>query len=445
MLTLLRDLNLIDGSQDGTRAHVDVLIEGSQIVAIGSTGQPLASSDDIRVLEGMGRWAVPGLVDAHIHLCIPYHPDDPGGDLPGTSQESVALAAIYGLWNARSLIGKGITTVRDVGSHGHGIFAVKRLIDSDQAVGPRIIPSGRAIAMTGGHGAMLAVFADGPDGVRKAAREELAAGALSLKLMATGSGASAKERPTDVHYTVAELAAGAEAAHGLGRPVAVHATNATGVKNAISAGADSIEHGIVMDDDALALMSERHTFYVPTVWAYHYVGERARHLATPAHVAEEVQSRYQAHHENVRRAQAAGIRIVAGTDAAMPINPPESLLWELEWLVACGLTPHQAIVSATSHAAALLRISDQVGMLLPGQAADILVVGGDPLTDIRNLGDTQIVMRGGRVHVLDGLASSGPFISDDRPVPPGPWPNNADQPELRSVSTTMEGTGEMTI
>jgi imidazolonepropionase-like amidohydrolase len=422
VLTLIRDVHLIDGSALEPRPHTDLLIEDASIVAIGSQGQPITSSQDAVVVEGKGRWAVPGLIDAHIHLCIPYHPDDAGGDLPGTSEQSVALAAMYGVWNARTLLAKGITTIRDVGSHGHSIFAVKRLIDTRQAIGPRVIPSGRAIAMTGGHGAMMSIFADGPEGVRRAAREELRAGALSIKLMATGSGASAKERPTDIHYSIAELAAGVEAAHGLGRPVAVHATNSNGVRNAVLAGADSIEHGISFDEEALELMVEHNVFYVPTVWAYHYVGERNKYLATPDHVAWEVQTRYAEHQANVRRARSAGIRIVAGTDAAMPINPPDSLFWELEWLVACGLTPLQAIIAATSDAAALLRIDDQVGQLKVGQLADLLIVDGDPLLDIRNLTKTAVVIRDGRVIFTNGVAAQSDFLQDTRPVPPGPWP-----------------------
>lgn len=441
MLTLIRDVHVIDGSASEPRAHMDLLMEDADIVAIGSKGQPIAASAEAVVIEGGGRWAVPGLVDAHIHLCIPYHPDDPGGDLPGTSEQSVALAAMYGIWNARTLLTKGITTIRDVGSHGHSIFAVKRLIDTGQALGPRIIPSGRAIAMTGGHGAMMSVFADGAEGVRSAAREELRAGALSIKLMATGSGASSRERPTDVHYSVAELAAGVDAAHGLNRPVAVHATNPTGVRNAVLAGADSIEHGISLDEEALELMVERNVFYVPTVWAYHYVGERNRYLATPDHVALEVQTRYSDHHANVLRAKAAGIRIVAGTDAAMPINPPDSLFWELEWLVACGLTPHQAIASATSDAAALLRIDGEVGQLAAGQAADLLIVDGDPLADIRNLRRTAVVIKGGRVVFNDGVPTQPNFLEDTRPVPPGPWPGSSGNGRDSKDSTTTAREG----
>jgi imidazolonepropionase-like amidohydrolase len=441
MPILISDVNLIDSSSTEPRTHMDVLIEGSRISAIGPTGQALPGTPEVTVVNGIGRWAVPGLIDAHIHLCIPYHPDDPGGDVPGTSQESIALAAMYGLRNARSLVTKGITTIRDVGSHGHSIFAVKQLIDRHQAVGPRIVPSGRAIAMTGGHGAMMSVFADGPDGVRKAARDELAAGALSLKLMSTGSGASARERPTDVHFTIAEMAAAVEAAHGLGRPVAVHATNPTGVHNAVKAGADSIEHGIVLDDEAFDLMAQHQVFYVPTVWAYHYVGERAQYLATSPEVAQEVQTRYQAHHENVSRARSAGIRIVAGTDAAMPINPQESLIWELEWLVACGLTPHEAIVAATADAASLLRIDNEVGKLCPGQIADILIVDADPLADIRNLKRTATVISGGRVIVSDEDVAPSPFIDDIHPVPPGPCPGSADPNDHSSDSVTQQSAG----
>jgi imidazolonepropionase-like amidohydrolase len=436
-------VHLIDGSASEPRPHTDLLIEDAHIVAIGSRGQPITASEDAVVVECEGRWAVPGLIDSHVHLCIPYHPDDPGGDLPGVSEESVALAAMHGLWNARTLLAKGITTVRDVGSHGHSIFAVKRLIDAHQAMGPRIIPSGRAIAMTGGHGAMMSVFADGPDGVRRAAREEMRAGARSIKLMATGSGASAKERPTDVHYSIEELAAGVEAAHGLGRPVAVHATNPTGVRNAVLAGADSIEHGISFDEEGLELMAEHKVFYVPTVWAYHYVGERNKYLATPDHVAWEVQSRYEEHHANVRRAQSAGIRIVAGTDAAMPINPPDSLFWELEWLVACGLTPLEAIVAATSDAAVLLRIENEVGQLKVGQLADLLIVDSDPLVDIRNLSKTATVVRDGRVIFTNGVAAQGDFLHDTRPVPPGPWPGSSG-PVRMGADTSSSTTGGST-
>jgi imidazolonepropionase-like amidohydrolase len=419
---------VIDGSGRDPEPDWSILIEDGIIREVGPSHSVRSGSEAIRVIDASGQFVVPGLMDMHIHMCIPCHPDEPSCDVPGTTERSVSLAAAFGLNNARALISRGITTVRDVGSHGHSIFAVKQLVDSGQAPGPRIVPCGRALASTGGHAPLIAVPADGPDEVRKAARTELLAGAEALKLMASGSGASERESPYDMHLSQDELRAAIEVAKGLGKTTAVHSTNTHSARNAVLAGADSIEHGLIIEDAELILMRDSGVFLDPTVWAYRFVGDHGKYLSTTERVMAAVRSRYENHMAVVARARQLGIPIVAGTDSALPVNPPESLFWEMEWLVRCGLTPMETLQAATCRSARLLGRESEFGTLEAGKTADILMVADDPMSDVANLARTNMVFKGGELFVNQGQLTWPDAIRENRPRPPGPLP--VSQPAL---------------
>jgi imidazolonepropionase-like amidohydrolase len=415
-LTVIRDVTVVDGTGAPPLEHASVVVEDDTIREVGPAAAIRIDGRAGRVLNGDGAWVVPGLIDMHVHLCIAYHPDEPGGSSAEVTPQSLALATAYGVANARELLRRGVTTVRDVGCHGSSVFAVQRLVARGEALGPRIIPCGRAIAMTGGHGLYIGVQADGAEGVRHAARAEVAAGARALKFMASGSGAAAGESPQHVHLTLEELAAGIAVAKALGLKTCVHATNSAATKNALQAGADSIEHGIETDDEALEMMLERGSFLVPTLWAYRFVGEYGGHLGTPPEVVEQVRSRYEGHMDCVARARRLGVPIVAGTDSAMPVNPPESLVWELEWLVRCGLSELEAIQSATATAARLAGLDDRLGTIEPGKLADLVVVDGNPLADIGVLARPTHVVSGGRLVVEHGRLTWDDVIREWRPL-----------------------------
>jgi imidazolonepropionase-like amidohydrolase len=419
--TLVRAGMVVDGRSRRPLLDQWILIDGDYIEEIRPAKGRLPAAD--RIVDAHDGAVLPGLIDAHVHLCIPLHPDDPGGTDSTVTAVSAGLAAAYGVMNCRALVLAGVTSVRDVGAHGHSIFAVKQLVDRGEVVGPRIVACGQAIAMTGGHSLIAGTSADGTDEVRRMARQELAAGAGCLKVMASGSGASASESPMDVQYSQEEIAAAVREAKSRGRSVAVHSTNPTSTRNAVLAGADSIEHGIAIDEETLHLMKDRNVTYVPTVWAYHFVGELGGYLATSDKVRDEVKSRYALHHEVVRRAHDLGVAIAAGTDSALPLNPPHSLAWELEWLVHCGLDPLQTIAAGTLNAAELLGIANETGSIEPGKAADLIAVSGDPTKDVTCIREPTHVVQRGVLHLEHGVPTTeAALITDIRPMPAGPFP-----------------------
>lgn len=422
MITVLRDVNVIDGTASPPVAAASVIVEGGLIRAIEPGGSAHTFAADVSVIDGRGKTVLPGLMDMHVHLNIPINPYELGKPEYAITALSVARSAMHAMDNARDLIRYGVTTVRDVGSHGHGIFEVKRLIDERRMVGPRIVPCGRAISMTGGHGPFLSAEADGVDAVRRQARTELHAGAEALKFMASGAGAEAGESPFDVQLTQEEMAAGIREAHACRRTTAAHAVNPEAVRNAVLAGINSIEHGVLIDEKSLGLMRSYDVHFVPTVWTYQMTASHGEVYGTEGWVVAEVKKRVETHLEMVSKARALGVEVATGTDSAVPVNPGESMFWEIEWLMHCGYSALEAIRAATLNGARLLEIDGRLGSIAPGKIADLVVVEGDPSRTIRDLRHTVLVMKDGNVVWREGRFPSDRLILDPRGAPPGPVP-----------------------
>jgi imidazolonepropionase-like amidohydrolase len=399
-----------------------IVVEGERIREMGPVNTVGPPPDSADVLDAHGSFIVPGLMDMHTHLCIPSTSWDPGSDDPPVTDASISLTSMYAVQNARNFILKGITTVRDVGCQHHGIFAVKQMIEDSRIVGPRVIPCGRAIAMTGGHGMIVATTADGADGVRKLARTELKKGAEALKFMASGAGAESRQDPYAVELTYEELAAGAEEARHRGKTTCAHSMNPESTRNAVQAGINSIEHGLLLDEATLRLMKENSTYYVPTVWTYQNTAENGLVYGVEDWMVAEVRRRVEIHLENVAKAIELGVDLAAGTDSGMPLNPPESLQWELQWLTYCGMSNADALRAATLNPARLLRLDGVVGTLAPGEIADIVIVAEDPLKDIRALSAPDIVIARGVVAVQGGELLRSTVVTPPRSVPGGPVP-----------------------
>lgn len=421
MITVFRDINLIDGTGAVARPNSTVIVENDKIREIASS--PWRGAADIEI-DGRGKSLLPGLMDMHVHLNIPMNPYETGKTDCERDERSVARSALHALDNSRDFIAHGVTTVRDVGSHGHGIFAVKHLIESGRAVGPRIYACGNAIAMTGGHCLFLGIAADGADGVRKQARIEMRAGAEILKFMASGAAAEAGESPYDIQLTEAEMRAGVVEAKGRKKTTAAHAVNPESIINAVRAGVDSIEHGVLLNEEALQVMLKHQTHLVPTIWVFQMLAAHGAH-GTEQWVMEETKKRVRTHLEMVSRARELGIQVAVGTDSALPVNQAESVFWEIEWLMHCGYSNLEAIKAATLNGAELLEIDDRVGSIETGKNADILVVEGDPSRKIRDLRKTLLVLRNGVVVARDGgvVDPSHRLIVDPFNPPPGPVPD----------------------
>lgn len=370
------------------------------VVVVGDDGRVHAAGrrDEVDVPRGVDveefpGTALPGLIDMHAHV-QKIGADEPLGD--GSTRSLTALA-IRGVSNLGAAVRAGVTTVRDLGAPSDGIFTLARAVADGLIPGPRIVSSGRALAMTGGHGWGRSVLeVDGEDGFRHAARRQMKDGAAWVKVMTTGGAGTAGEDVDEVQLTVAEMRAAADEAHKRHRLVAAHATGSAGVLAALEAGADTIEHGVLMDESTVAAIASAGAFYCPTLEIYDRIARLDSDSGYPRYVIEKAQAVVGAHRESFRLAMRANLRIIAGTDAGGPTWALGDVAEELMRMVDCGMSPPAAIATATSTAADCLGSSSGVGRLLPGNAADVLVVDGDPTQDIACLTRVRAVYAAGR-------------------------------------------------
>jgi imidazolonepropionase-like amidohydrolase len=263
---------------------------------------------------------------------------------------------------------------------------------------PRISSANLAVCITGGHGSWIGREADGPDEVRKAVRAEVKSGAQFIKVMATGGVLTPGVDPTQTTFQLEELQAAVEEAHKAGKRAASHAIGNRGIKNALRAGIDSIEHGFYLDDEAIELALKNGSFLVPTLIAVDQIVNNGAARGIPEWVVRKAESESGHHRESFVAAVKSGVRIAAGTDAGTPFNPHGDLALELEKMVEFGLPPMLALVAATGNAAELLRIEDEVGTIQAGKVADLILVDGDPLQQMSVMRRPSLVMKGGAVH-----------------------------------------------
>jgi imidazolonepropionase-like amidohydrolase len=344
---------------------------------------------DVEVVDLGDATLLPGLIDAHVHL-VWSASAEPHALI---ERESRALTALRCANNAELHLRAGVTTVRDVGSTDGLAIEVGRAVELGILPGPRVVAAGRAIAMTGGHGWFLGREADGKDAVRRAAREEIKAGAGCVKLMASGGVYGHAEEPGSPQLTAEEMGAAVEEAHKAGRKVAAHAYSPEAINNALEAGVDSIEHGSFLDRATAERMQEQGTYLVPTMSVYAAMAEKGPELGAPEYIRRKTAEVVEASREAFRLALEVGVRIAAGTDCGAPGHPHGTLPEELALMVEAGADPVQAIRFGTSAAADLL--GEEAGTLEEGKRADLLAVAGDPTGDIGVLRRVRLVLRGG--------------------------------------------------
>ena len=341
------------------------------------------------VLEG---FVTPGLIDAHVHLLL-----DGGADPTGTLRAaSTVERVLQAQTHMQQQLAAGVTTVRDLGGPGGIAVALAGAVEAGKLAGPHILSSGRNITMTGGHGHFLGTEADGESAVRAAARAELKAGAQVLKFMATGGVLTPGVRAGAEAFTEAELRAGIEEAHKADKRTAAHAQGLAGIKNALRAGIDTVEHGAfdAWDDEALGLLQDR--WLVPTLAAPD--GILSGKGTLPGWMMAKTEPIAAKHLENTEVAYRAGVRIVAGTDSGTPFNPHGNLPRELELLHKVGLSPLEVLQAATTVAADALAMTGQVGTLTPGAWADLAVWPANPLDHVAAYKEpVAVVSRGNHV------------------------------------------------
>ena len=364
-----------------------MLLRDGRIASIG----PDLETSGADVIDIGGRWVVPGLMNAHAHICLDGGPDPEAALRAENRTETVVRSAA----RLEATVRAGVTTIRDVGGIDWIDIELARLVDAGEIPGPRVIPSGRVVTMTGGHGWWMGLQADGPDAVRRATRENLRAGAGSIKLMATGGMMTGGRQAGQPQLTVDEMAAAVEEAHKRGVPVAAHAESRVGVLNALRAGVDSVEHGHGGDQEAIDLMLERGAALVPTILSDRRIIDHGVAAGIPGFVVDQCEALHESLVVFLERAIAAGVRIAAGNDGGAPLVPIGDMVGELELYVRHGMTAQAALASATIATAALFGLTD-VGLVEEGQIADLLIVDDDPLVSIAALRSPGAVLRGGR-------------------------------------------------
>jgi imidazolonepropionase-like amidohydrolase len=393
---ILNNVRLIDGTGrvwEQAAIHIEddriaAVTEAITPTAIGSAQGPASGE----ILDLAGKTVIPGLINCHTHLCLDGSPDPDTAWKERSLTENVLVAARH----AESTLRAGITTVRDLGGCEDVDLGLKKAARDGVILGPRMLVSGKVLCMTGGHGHFMGREVDGPDEARKGAREQLKAGADIIKVMATGGVMTPGVEPGSAQLTYEEMRAAIEEAEKADKLTATHAQGTTGIKNAIRAGIDSIEHGFYLDAEAIDMMLERGTFFVPTLAALYHIIEAGAEAGIPAFMIEKAKRAEGAQLDSFRRAREAGVRIAAGNDGGTPFNLSDNLAGELECLVAAGMSPAQALATAHSAAAELLRMTDQIGTVEPGMLADLVVLDTDPLADISAVRSVHLVVLAGQ-------------------------------------------------
>ena len=399
-VSAIRAGRLVDVASGKVLADQVLIIRGDRIESVGAAS---AASIPVgaKVIDLSAYTVLPGLIDTHTHVTgdptlPPYHGY-------GLSHPRVALK---GAANARATLLAGVTTIRDVGAIGYTDIALRDAINEGDVPGPRMLASGPSLGITGGHcdDNMLAPefehssdgVADGVEGVRRVVRRNVKYGADVIKYCGTGGVFSKGTKVGAQQYTSEEVAALVDEAHMHGRKVAVHAHGADGIKVAIRAGVDTIEHASLIDDEGLQLAKKAGTFLSMDIYNTEYTqlegpkrGELEEFLRKDGEVAE-------IQRENFRKAVKLGIKLTLGTDTG--VHPHGDSPKQLAIMVRYGMTPMQAIQAATLVGADALGLKNQVGALAPGHFADIIAVNGDPIADVRLLERVQFVMKAGAVY-----------------------------------------------
>jgi imidazolonepropionase-like amidohydrolase len=402
--TVIRAGSLIDGKSAAPRRDQVIVIHGNRIESVSDAATAKIPAG-AAVIDLSKATILPGLVDSHTHIFLQGEDPAQGGYDANILNAPLALRAARATVSARRALEQGFTTLRDVETEGagYGDVGIKQAIEQGYIPGPRLFVATRAISTTGGYqlegyapeldmpkGAQIV---DGPVEARKAAREQLDHGADWIKVYMThrswvGKNGELVSQPT---LTLEELRAVVDETHGWGKKVACHVYGGIGLRRALDGGCDSIEHGLDLDDAAIAQMLKQGTWYVPTISVYY--GDWAP-PDTPAGQRDRL--RASVHEQSFRKALKAGVKIVFGTDmGGIPWTEP--IAQEFPRMVELGMQPMDAIQSATSRAAAMLEMEGKIGVVAPGAFADIIAVNGDPLSDIKVLENVQFVMKDGKV------------------------------------------------
>jgi imidazolonepropionase-like amidohydrolase len=401
--TVIRAGHVLNVRTGELRANQAIVIEGDKIAQIAPSSEVAAAPGDTTI-DLPDATLLPGLIDMHTHLTFDLNSLGYQGLSISTARE-----ALHGARNARRTLEAGFTTVRNLGAKDYADIALRDAINDGDVIGPRIVASGPALGITGGHcdeNLLPPAFhfygegvADGIEGVQHKVREVIKYGADVIKICATGGVLSKGDDPNASQYTLEEMKAIVADAHRLGRKVAAHAHGAEGVRWASEAGVDSIEHGHLMDDAAIATLKKNGTYLVPTLFLGEYMEKNMDRSDVPEYSKQKMRDVIAAMRKNTGKAFASGVKVAFGTDAA--VYPHGMNAGEFHVYVSLGMTPLAAIQTATINASDLLGAKFPVGSLEPGKFADVIAVDGDPTKDVTTLERVKFVMKGGSVYKND--------------------------------------------
>ena len=391
---------LIDGTGDAPSGDMVIVVREDRIAAVRRA--TAADRSNTTALDLSGYHVLPGLIDVHAHLTTSHDPDLDYGGL------SAASAGILGVVHARRTLMAGFTTVRDPFGPYYADVALRDAIDAGWIEGPRMFVSGPGLTMTGGHAAVgnwappgvevqsaAASVVDGTDEIRREVRRHQKYGVDFIKIIATGGIFTTRSDPAAAAFTREELEAAVDEARKRGQRVAAHAHGIEGIRNAVLAGVHSVEHGSFLDAPTAKLMAERGTFLVPDVYADEYSLTHSEALGHDPAFLEQARSVSGRFRESLRLARAAGVKIAFGTDAG--VYPHGDNARQFALYVALGMSPMEALLTATRNAAELIGMSDQLGTIEAGKYADLIAVQPSPLEDIRQMESVRFVMKGGRI------------------------------------------------
>ncbi len=409
-VTAVRAGRLIDPDSGTVLTNQVILIQDGKIQAV---GKELALPADAKVIDLSDKTVLPGLIDCHTHVADGQSDAEPFNVLRKTASQ-IALESVP---NARAMLLSGFTTVRDVGTYrALNDIALRDAIARGDVIGPRMFVAGAYITITGGAGAMTGQAPDiqlpwdlhygeanSPWEVRQKVRLLAHDGVDVIKMLSTGAVLTHGSNPASIEFTEEELQAGVDEASHFGLRVAVHAHAAQGIRNAILAGAASVEHAEMLDDDLIALAKQRGTYLDMDIYDEECIQAGGKTGQTPADFLQHDADLGRIQRENFGKAVRAGVKMAFGTDAG--VCPYGTSGKQFAFMVKCGMTPMQAIQAATSNAADLLGHANEVGSIKAGKYADLIAVSGDPLKDISLLERVEFVMKDGKVYKSAGAAA----------------------------------------
>jgi len=418
-VTVVRAGRLIDPDSGTVLSNQIILIKDGKIQAVGGA---LSLPADAKVIDLLDKTVLPGLIDCHTHVADGQSDGEPFNVLRKTASQ-IALESVP---NARAMLLSGFTSVRDVGTYrALNDIALRDAIARGDVIGPRMFVAGAYITITGGAGAMTGQAPDiqlpwdlhygeanSPWEVRQKVRLLAHDGVDVVKMLSTGAVLTHGSNPASIEFTEEELQAGVDEASHFGLRVAVHAHAAQGIRNAILAGAASIEHAEMLDDDIIALAKQRGTYLDMDIYDEECIQAGAKTGQTPADFLQHDADLGRIQRENFGKAVRAGVKMAFGTDAGVCAYGTSGK--QFAFMVKYGMTPMQAIQAATSNAADLLGHANELGSIKAGKYADLIAVSGDPLKDISLLERVEFVMKDGRVYKSAGAGACAQAVEAAR-------------------------------